>query len=149
MSKLSVYVDGSYNPKTESWGAGAIILDSNGVKLEEIMLSEKDSFGSRQIAGECYSVLSALEKIYNGYDLSKIDEISIFYDYLGIEMWATSKWKARSDVALIYSAKVKTLMMLLFCDKKASVNFNKVKAHSGHQLNDLADDLAKRACGLE
>lgn len=146
--KLKVYVDGSFNPATNYWGAGALIIDNDENLLQEITLSDHDKFGSRQIAGECFSTTAALEKIYTLYDLSKIKEIEIYYDYLGIEKWAKSEWQARSDIAIEYSKIVKRWMTLLRFDKHVDVTFHKVKAHSNNYFNDRADLLAKCACGV-
>lgn len=146
--KLKVYVDGSFNPATNCWGAGALIIDNDENLLQEIMLSDRDKFGSRQIAGECFSTTTSLETIYSEYDLSQIKEIEIYYDYLGIEKWARSEWAARSDVAIEYSKVVKRWMTLLRFDKSVNVSFHKVKAHSNNYLNDRADLLAKKACNV-
>lgn len=146
--KLKVYVDGSYNPFTNHWGAGSIIIDQNDEVIDEIRDTSADIYGSRQIAGECFSTTVALEKIYTLYDLSKIKEIEIYYDYLGIEKWAKSEWQARSDIAIEYSKIVKRWMTLLRFEKHVNVTFHKVKAHSNNYFNDRADLLAKCACGV-
>ena len=69
----------------------------------------------------------------------KISEITLFYDYQGIEDWATGTWQAKlpytQDYVKFYN-KVKT---------RVKVNFVKVEAHTGVELNELADKLAKDA----
>lgn len=147
--KIKVYVDGSYNPSTSHWGAGTLILTEDNLKLDEILDSQFDHCGSRQISGECFSTINALRRIYESYDLSEVSEIEIYYDYLGIEKWATSSWKARSDIAIEYTNLVKRLITLLRFEKNTQVTFKKVKAHSNDYFNDLADSLAKKACGVE
>lgn len=149
MDKLFVYVDGSYNLNTKYWGAAAIILNSKQEELETISFSEFDQYGSRQIAGECFSTVRALETIYQKYSLSNITEIVICYDYAGIEKWAKSEWQANSDIAKEYSAKIRSIIVDLMLDKDVVVEFNKVKSHSNHILNDKVDMLAKKACGVE
>ena len=149
MNQLYVYVDGSYNLNTKCWGAAAIILNSKKEELETISFSEFDAYGSRQIAGECFSTVRALETIYQKYDLEDIEEIIICYDYEGIEKWAKSEWKANSEIAKEYSTKIREAIMNLMLDKDVVVEFSKVKAHSNHMLNDKVDMLAKRACGVE
>lgn len=146
--KFKVYVDGSYNPRTSRWGAGAIILNDQESVVDEITDSDFDHYCSRQIAGECFSTTNALQRLYDNYDLTNVSEIQIFYDYLGIEKWARSEWSARSDVAIRYSIIVKRLMMLLMFDKNVRVTFHKIKAHSNVFYNDRADLLAKKACGI-
>ena len=69
----------------------------------------------------------------------KIKEITLFYDYQGIEAWAVGDWKAilpyTQDYVKFYS-KVKMAV---------KVNFVKVKAHTGIELNEVVDKLAKEA----
>lgn len=149
MNKLYVYVDGSYNLNTKYWGAAAIILNSKKEELETISFSKFDKYGSRQIAGECFSTVRALETIYQKYALSNITEIVICYDYEGIEKWAKSEWKANSEIAKEYSEKIREAIVNLMLDKDVDVEFSKVKAHSNHTLNNKVDMLAKKACGVE
>ena len=149
MNKLYAYVDGSYNLKTCYWGAAAVILNSKQEELETISFSEFDKYGSRQIAGECFSTVQVLETIYQKYNLESIDEIIVCYDYEGIEKWAKAEWRANSEIAKEYSTKIKSIIVDLMLDKDVVVEFNKVKAHSNHVLNDKVDMLAKKACGVE
>lgn len=149
MNQLYVYVDGSYNLKTKHWGTAAIILNSKQEELETISFSEFDAYGSRQIVGECFSTVRALETIYQKYSLSNITEIVICYDYEGIEKWAKAEWKANSEIAKEYSTKIREAIVNLMIDKNVLVEFNKVKAHSNHALNDKVDMLAKKACGVD
>ena len=96
-----------------------------------------------------FQQLQALETIYQTYELENIDEIIICYDYEGIEKWAKAEWKANSEIAKEYSTKIKSIIVDLILDKDVVVEFNKVKAHSNHVLNDKVDMLAKKACGVE
>ena len=69
----------------------------------------------------------------------KISEITLFYDYQGIESWVTGKWKTNLDYTKNYKE---------FADKvstRVKVNFVKVKAHTGVELNERVDKLAKEA----
>ena len=69
----------------------------------------------------------------------KLEEVTIFYDYQGIESWATGEWKTNLD----YTKEYKN-----FAEKVATrvkVNFVKVKAHTGVELNERVDELAKQA----
>ena len=149
MNQLYVYVDGSYNLKTKYWGAAAIILNSKQEELETISFSEFDVYGSRQIVGECFSTVRALETIYQTYDLEDIEEIIVCYDYEGIEKWANFEWKVNSAIAKEYLEKIHKIMIDLILNKDVDVEFSKVKAHSNHALNDKVDMLAKKACGVE
>lgn len=130
---LTAYIDGSFDKRTGAVGAGGIIFRGN----EEAEFS----FGTREslytaywnVAGELLAARHVIEEaLAGGYD-----ECHIYYDYMGIEMWATGRWKANNPLTQSYAA---------FC--KAAANnvklvFHKVAAHTGVAYNERADSLAK------
>ena len=147
---MHIYVDGSYNPQTAHWGGGAAILDDGENEvLHTIQVTDFDSNGSRQINGELASSIMSLEYVLNHSDRFEDKHIAIYYDYLGIEKWATGEWSARKDVSRDYSIRVKNLMLALKVMHQIEVSFHKVKAHSSDKYNDLADQLSKDACGVK
>lgn len=147
---MHIYVDGSYNPQTAHWGGGAAILDDEETEvLHTIQVTDFDSNGSRQINGELASSIISLEYVLNHSDQFEDKHIAIYYDYLGIEKWATGEWSARKDVSRDYSIRVKNLMLALKVMHQIEVSFHKVKAHSSDKYNDLADQLSKDACGVK
>lgn len=133
------FVDGSFNPKTNEYGWGAVMyLDGNqycisgsGNDPEDVLL--------RNVAGEIAGVQRAIAKAIDmGYT-----SIDVYYDYAGIEMWATGKWKRNKKQTKQYYEYVQSVK------DKIDINFIKVKAHTGIELNELVDRLAKTACGIE
>ena len=146
---MKIYVDGSYNPKTKVWGGAAILMSDENDVIKEILVSDKDLNGSRQINGELESTIHALRYVLE--HLHEIDDkkITIFYDYEGIEKWATGEWTARKDVAIDYKKRVQRHLMLLRYEHKIEIIFTKVKAHSGEEFNEKVDRLAKSACNVE
>lgn len=147
---MHIYVDGSYNPQTAHWGGGAAILDDEETEvLHTIQVTDFDSNGSRQINGELASSIMSLEYVLNHSDRFEDKHVTIYYDYLGIEKWATGEWAARKDVSRDYSIRVKNLMLVLKVMHRIEVSFHKVKAHSSDKYNDLADQLSKDACGVK
>ncbi|MGL4393785.1 MAG: RNase H family protein [Brevinema sp.] len=129
---LCAYVDGSFMDGKISWAC--VIAENNELVFEGkglVPLSAEE--GSRQIAGEVYAVLNALEYLKNTGEKT----LTIYYDYKGLEMWATKKWKANSPIAQFYVAKL--------MQYRVSINWKKVKAHTGHRFNEQADRLAKLA----
>ena len=76
--------------------------------------------------------------IENGYK-----KITIYYDYEGIEKWANGIWKANKVGTQRYKAFV--------AEKRQEIEiaFRKVAAHTGVKYNEMADQLAKAALGIE
>ncbi|MDN6194113.1 MAG: ribonuclease H1 domain-containing protein [Alkalibacterium gilvum] len=133
---LIAYVDGSFDKRTKIYSYGAVLLKNNTV-IKELSNSANDPkyAESFQIAGECFGALNAIRwAIKNGYK-----ELSIYYDYLGIEMWATGQWRANKIVSKDYVKYFRSYA------SKIDVSFIKVKAHTGVTYNERADELAKRA----
>lgn len=140
MKKIIAYVDGSFNKEENVYGSGVVIVDENENIIDQ--LKEKGSIPgiveSYQIGGEVNASMMAINyAMENNYD-----EVIIRYDYMGIEKWATFQWKTNKDVSKKY------LQFIIENQDKITINFEKVKAHSNNRFNDLADNLAKEACGI-
>ena len=129
------YIDGSFDRVSGIYGSGVVIVDGN----------EKYEYkhaGNREDYAQLHNVAGELEaaKFVMWYAVDKkIKEITLFYDYQGIEAWATGSWEANltytQDYVKFYN-KVK---------ERVKVNFVKVKAHTGIELNEVVDKLAKEA----
>lgn len=129
------YIDGSFDRINGIYGSGVVIVD--GDKKHEYKHA-----GNREDYAQLHNVAGELEaaKFVMWYAVDKkIKEITLFYDYQGIEAWAVGDWKANlpytQDYVKFYN-KVKTAV---------KVNFVKVKAHTGIELNEVVDKLAKEA----
>ena len=82
--------------------------------------------------------LKAVEfTIKNGFE-----EVTIVYDYQGIESWALGTWKRNKELTQNYNKIMQENM------KKIKIRFLKVKGHSGDKYNDIVDKLAKKALGI-
>ena len=72
-----------------------------------------------------------------------LPEVTIYYDYMGIEMWATGAWKCNKKGTAAYRDYV------ALARDAIHIHFAKVKGHSGIDGNEEADLLAKQAVGNE
>ena len=129
------YIDGSFDRVQGIYGSGVVIVDGD----------KKYKFkhaGNREEYAQLHNVAGELEaaKFVMWYAVDKkIKEITLFYDYQGIEAWATGDWQANLPYTQNYVKfynKIKTVV---------KVNFVKVKAHTGVELNEVVDKLAKDA----
>lgn len=130
------YVDGSFDKHTARYSYGVVMI-KNGAVVAELSNADGDPkyAESFQIAGECFGSLNAIKwAIDQGYR-----SVIIHYDYLGIEMWATKKWRANKTVSKDYVRHYERYA------SEIDVYFVKVKAHSGIDYNERADQLAKNA----
>lgn len=127
---FSAYVDGSFLNKTV--GYGAVILQGDKI-IHEISGKMDSKYDEHhQIGGELKAVIETV----SWCNANKIKDIHIYYDYKGIEMWATGKWKAKKELTQKYQA--------FMVKQPITFHFHKVAAHSGNKWNEYADSLAKK-----
>ncbi len=132
--QYEIYVDGSFiNGAT---GYGAVIL-KNGKVVDELYgtVAASEVNNTRQVAGELIAVKKALKWCVE----HSITEVSIYYDYFGIEKWATGSWKTNQPLTQEYARFVRE------CPIK--IQWHKVDSHTGNRWNDRADALAKKGAG--
>ncbi|WP_286934696.1 MULTISPECIES: viroplasmin family protein [Aminobacterium] len=131
------YTDGSYDEASNNYAYGVCIFDH---ECNEIALCNKigykDFAASRNIAGEVFAVITALDwAVSNGYD-----KIKIYYDLENIGKWATGEYDAKSKIAKFYVSKLEKQFK-----EYIKYEFIKVKAHSNNPYNEKADTLASNA----
>lgn len=132
------YVDGSYNVATGEYSYGAVI----SYQGQEYEFSEKGQDRSlsdmRNVAGEILGARKMMEFCV-GHQIKKL---KLYYDYEGIEKWCTGAWQAKKPGTIAYKQAYDSIKDRLY------VEFHKVAAHTGVELNERVDQLAKQALGM-
>jgi ribonuclease H-related protein len=135
---IAIYVDGSYRDDIYSYGF--VVVDmSRDVAIHEQRGrgTDEEAAKLRNVSGEMKGAMEAMVYCIN----SGIKEVTLCYDYSGIEMWALGLWKRNNIFTKGYHDFYQ-------CRKdRLKVHFMKVKGHSGDKWNERADILAKE--GLE
>lgn len=138
------YVDGSYRQdKTASHG---VVIFHNGkvVTRNGRENSKNLDMSARNIIGEIHGAELALKYCED----NSVKHLVLHFDYKGIGCWATKKptpqygedikpWKAKTPLTIKYQERMR--------NTNVNVLPKKVKAHSGHVYNDIADQLATSA----
>lgn len=132
------FVDGSYNARNNVYGYGGFLIANGKKYILSGHGSEPDMASMRNVAGE---VLGSEAAIRKALELG-LKEITIYYDYAGIEMWALGNWKRNKKGTIAYYEFVNSIR------HDISIYFVKVKGHSGIEGNEEADILAKKAVGI-
>lgn len=133
------YVDGSYNQSTNTYGYGGFIKYASKIEKFSGSGNDKEMASMRNVAGE---ILGSMAAIKRAVEL-KLPSIDIYYDYMGIEKWATGEWKRNKTGTIAYYNYIQSVK------DKLVINFIKVKGHSGIEGNEEADKLAKLAVGIK
>lgn len=127
------FVDGSFSNGIYSFGA--VIFTKNCEKELSCSYKNEANASSRNVAGEIMGAKAAIS-----YAIAEQKKnITLYYDYKGIELWANKDWKANLPLTHEY---------VNFIDEareKIDINFVHVNAHTGIEYNERVDRLAKDA----
>jgi ribonuclease HI len=134
-STTAIWVDGSCFPQSDGslrigWGVlvkqdGEEVYRANGNDIPP------EAVVHRNVAGEIFGILKSLEWC----QAQGIAEVTLYFDYQGLESWATGAWRAKLPFTQLYAQTVKA--------SGITIHWSKVKAHSGIPENDIVDQLAK------
>lgn len=130
-----IYVDGSFMSSIDNKYAGwSYTIQGEHFNSEDYGVIKHE--GMNQVMGEITATMRAIDFCV-AWD---IKNPTIYYDYNGIEKWATGDWKANKKGTKAYQDFMSNA---LFNGIKPT--FVHVKGHSGNEGNERADELAKHA----
>ncbi len=132
------FVDGSFNAGTGVYGYGGFLMADGKRYVLQGSGDDPELASMRNVAGEIAGSMAAVKKALE----LKLDAITIYYDYAGIEAWATGEWKRNKAGTIAYHD------FMQVAKDKIRISFSKVKGHSGVEGNEEADRLAKEAVNL-
>lgn len=133
------FVDGSFNSATSVYGYGGFLVTQGERYVISGSGQDAQMASMRNVAGEVLGSMAAVEKAI----ALGLSELTIYYDYMGIEMWATGAWKRNKQGTIAYYDFMQSVK------DRIVLHFVKVKGHSGVEGNEEADRLARKAAGVD
>lgn len=127
--EYQAYVDGSFQGGAVGYG---LLILRNGEQIYQDSGTVTQYTEQQQITGELASTM----RVIRWCEANNVPKIQIFYDYNGIEKWATGAWRTHTESTQAYQKFMRSTQV--------QVVWEKVKSHSGDKWNDIADELAKQ-----
>lgn len=140
--KNIAYVDGSFDGQSKTYGFGGfIIYEENGKKCVRVVQgagNDSDMSKMRNVAGEISGAMRIVEEAI----CLGLEEITLYYDYAGIENWVTGVWSCNKYETNQYAS------FMHESSKQIRIHFHKVAGHSGDTGNEIVDTIAQEQSGV-
>lgn len=131
------FTDGSFDVRLKRYGYGAVVLHraASGQLLSETFAQSfvHEAGNLRNVSGELLAVRRAISWAIT----ADIDRLTIYYDYMGVEQWATKGWAANKPETKDYQRFIASVAGVI------ELRFVKVPAHTGISYNEQVDRLAR------
>lgn len=131
------FIDGSFDKVKNVVGTGGVLFYEGQEETFSFGTDKEMYTAYWNVAGELLGAMHVIEAAV----AKEAKEIHIYYDYMGIEMWATGRWKANNPLTQYYAE------FMLNSRRRIKTVFHKVAAHTGVTYNEKADALAKAGIG--
>lgn len=153
--KGNIYaIDGSFNINTNTYGAGIVEYDTkqNIIRKAQANGTKPEFATARNVAGETLAMRTAIDMAIQ----QNQTEITLICDYEGDFRWTAPEsviinekpcWgnKAKTPIAAFHKESIKHAAK----NGLKTIHFIWVRGHKGIDSNEMVDQLAKNACGVE
>lgn len=148
--KYELFVDGSFNKddlspasnKVQTHGGVVVYLNDERTMHIHIVTDMVDFTTMMNVGGEilaAWAGLYMIAKFWKDNNPSEKIDLTITYDYQGIEDWVTGAWRAKKPATKWYAQVCRYLRDL---NPNMRLSYNKVEGHTGVKGNVEADRLA-------
>lgn len=148
MKQFIIYTDGSFGEANETHG-GVVYWDgmtNTPQACLHVYTTLPEFCSMRNVGGEVLAAYTAIYttirkiKAYNEESMESY-KIILVYDYKGIGLWLTGKWKARKKATIWFANAVKKLLEET---PNVSIEYVWVPGHTGHIAgNEYADKVSE------
>lgn len=139
---IKLWVDGSFNPKTNTAGIGLVIVTDPTKPIDNVhnIAFGKSVNAKSSLNAEIYALSIGLSYILDTDSFADIKDIHIFYDCVNSTVCATN-----IDAYTTFGAPYTNFRSALKRIKRRNINviFEHTKAHNIDENNELCDLIAK------
>jgi len=137
---IKIFTDGSFKSEKTAGrniaGWGMAVTENDEIVYEDYGTTPFEPT-SRNIDGECFAVIKAIE-----WAVTNKKKVAIIYDYISIGPWCLGIQNANTETSKWFVNKVNSLNTDNIID---SIIFSRVDGHSGIKWNEHVDGLAAKA----